>query len=45
MRNIRKVNVITFHDLPTHLAGGYYTKPIDNHTAEAFEVVPVGGIA
>ena len=41
--NYAKENGLTFHDLPTHLAGGYYTKPIDNYTAEAIEAVPVGG--
>ena len=42
--NYAKENGLTFHNLPTHLAGGYYTKPIDNYTAEAFEVVPVGSV-
>lgn len=35
-----EVNGLNWHKLPNHLVGGYYTKPIDNSTAEAFEVVP-----
>ena len=41
--NYAKENGLTFHALPTHLAGGYFTKPNDNYTSEAFELVPVGG--
>ena len=40
--NYAKDNGLNFHELPNHLVGGYFTKPIDNYTAEAFEVVPVG---
>jgi hypothetical protein len=43
--NYAKENGLSFRELPGHLIGGYYTKPIDNYTAEAFEVVPVGGVA
>ena len=35
-------NGLDWHELPNHLAGGCFTKPIDNHTAEAFELIPVG---
>ena len=38
--NYAEKNGLNWHELPNHLAGGYYTKPIDNTTAEAFEVVP-----
>ena len=41
--NYAKTNGLEFRELPNHLTGGYFTKPIDNYTAEAFEVVPVGG--
>jgi len=41
--NYAKANGLNWNELPTHLVGGYYTKPVDNHTAEAFEVVPAGG--
>jgi hypothetical protein len=41
--NYAKENGLSFHELPGHLIGGYYTKPVDTHTADAFEVVPVGG--
>lgn len=39
--NYAKENGLMFHELPTHLVGGYYTKPVDESTADAFEVVPV----
>jgi len=41
--NYAREHGLKFHEVPTHLVGGYYTKPIDNYSAEAFEVVPVGG--
>ena len=41
--NYAKTNGLKWNGLPTHLVGGYYTKPVDTHTADAFEVVPVGG--
>ena len=43
--NYAKDNALTFRGLPGHLIGGYYTKPIDNYTADAFEVVSIGGVA
>ncbi len=38
--NHAEVNGFNWHELPNHLVGGYYTKPIDDHTADAYEVVP-----
>ena len=38
--NYATANGLTFNELPSHLTGGYFTKPIDNYTAEAFELVP-----
>ena len=41
--NYAEENGLNWHELPNHLVGGYYTKPIDANTADAFEVIPVGG--
>ena len=43
--NYAKVNGLSFTELPGHLLGGYFTKPVDKHTADAYEVVPVRGVA
>ena len=40
--NYAKTNGLMFQEIPNHLTGGYFTKPIDNYTAEAFELVPAG---
>lgn len=39
--NYADENGLNWHELPNHLVGGYFTKPIDESTADAFEVVPV----
>jgi hypothetical protein len=41
--NYAKANGLSFTELPGHLIGGYFTKPVDKHTAEAYEVLPTGG--
>ncbi len=41
--NYANENGLNWHELPNHLVGGYFTKSIDVNTADAFEVIPVGG--